>query len=348
MLFLASYIPISSAWWIIDGSDQFFAFASIFWFFVYTTLSAMRWKRPQKGASEGEFVGWVAIVFAGVLVFLGILLVARFGLPTDVGFDTVYQRRSEYAKWLPGGLLAYLFSWSVFVFCAYLFVIPRYYYFKVIAVLYLYIAYAASGNKIYMFLIPVLVLVNLVVSRRLTSILSPLFAAGTIVSILFYWGGETWVPTLTQRLLVLPADIAFRYMDFFKQPLSYSYSFLSNFFSYEYTELPGNLIGTAYYTPGDNATAGFLVDAFINVGWFGLLPLIIFFVLLRNLLPPARDAIIVVPFLAQLQDTPLPTSLLTGGGGIMIAVAFLMSRIGQSKKGERESFELDQPSSVRN
>jgi len=185
------------------------------------------------------------------------------------------------------------------------------------------------------------VFVDIIVSRRLTWIVTPLVAVCTFVSLLFFWSGEIWLPSLVQRLLVLPADISFRYVDFFRYHLLYSYSFLSVFFPYEYAELPGKLIGAAFYSAGDNATAGFLVDVFINVGWFGLLPLVLFFTFLRNALPPAKSSIIIVPFLAQLLDTPLPTALLTGGGGLMIAVAFLISRTGRDGGAVQKTLKLN-------
>ncbi|MGX9393873.1 hypothetical protein ACWX0K_13190 [Nitrobacteraceae bacterium UC4446_H13] len=341
VLFLASYVPLSSAWWITSGSSQFFIFASIFWLCVYVSLQIMRWKRIQRGEGNGRIVGALALVFASLLIFLGVILLQKFGIPSQFGFESVYERRSEYGKWLTGGLLVYLLSWSVFVFSSYLFFVSKSHLYKILAVVYILFIYAISGNKIYVLLIPIFIFVNIVVSRRLTWIIAPLFAVGTFASVLFFRSGEIWLPSLVQRLLVLPADISFKYVDFFRYHLLYSYSFLSFFFPYEYAALPGKLIGSAFYSAGDNATAGFLVDVFINIGWFGLLPLIVFFVFLRNALPPAKSSIIVLPFLAQLLDTPLPTALLTGGGGLIIAVAFLISRTGRNDRAVQKTLKLD-------
>lgn len=151
-------------------------------------------------------------------------------------------------------------------------------------------------------------------------------AAGIFLSIIVFDWGDVWVPTVAQRLLIMPADISFRYIGYFKDPLLYSYSFMSSFFTYRFDELPGLLIGRLFYNAGDNATAAFTSDMFVNLGWWGLPPLVLFFLILRLTLAPGVHLVLLLPFFIQLIDTPLPTALLTGGGGLMILGALLIAR----------------------
>ena len=325
-LFLISYVPTTTAWWITDGSDQYFWFATIFWVAVLILNTSARRRLPVWSGRSAGAVNLLSLAYSGVLLFLGALLYQRFGFPMSLGFDTAYFRRAAFNEWLPRGILVYLFSWSVYVFCAYLLFVPKGWIYKLTAVIFIFLFFAVSGNKVYALILPVFIFIWIVTLYNMSWIMAPVMAVGLSFSVVVFGLGDVWVSTVAQRLMIMPADISFRYVGYFKEPLLYSYSFLSSIFAYEFGELPGLLIGRLFYNPGDNATATFTSDMFVNLGWWGLLPLVFFFYILRRTLASGVHLVLLLPFFIQLIDTPLPTALLTGGGGLMILGALLIAR----------------------
>ncbi len=267
---------------------------------------------------------WIRLIYIALLVYMAALIYMRFGLSTSIGFDTAYARRAAFNDWVPGGILAYLFAWSVYVFCVYLIFYDRNWASLAVGLLFIALLYSSSGDKIYVLIVPFLVYMSFVARFGMAWVLAPSLSLALIGSSAFFWLGEIWVPTIAQRMVIMPSDISFHYADYFKEPLAYSYSFLSSIFSYGYEKLPGHTIGDAFI-PGENATAGFLADMYTNLRWWCLAPLVLFFVTLRWALRSSPAVVLMLPFLFQLIDTPLPTALLTGGGGLMIGAALVLS-----------------------
>jgi hypothetical protein len=332
LLFLASYVPVTAVWWISEEAGSYVLFVSIFWALVLALTPAVR-RPPAPVGEPGRVQERISLIYVAALLVMGAAILARFGLPTDFGFETAYVRRSEYAAWLPAGPIIYVFSWSVYVFCVYLLFVSRPILHKIIAVAFIALIFAASGDKIYALIVPVLMFAQ-VVARRGIWLAVPLLASiGVITSAAYFQAGGLWIPSLVQRLLFLPAAIGFNHIERFQEHLLYSYSFLSWAFKYDYHLIPSLLIGEEFYGNNDNATANFTVDAFVNIGWFGLPLLTFFFVWLRQVLAPGPHLIVVIPLFVQLLDTPLPTALLTGGGILMIATAYIVSSSQRPAKG---------------
>lgn len=97
----------------------------------------------------------------------------------------------------------------------------------------------------------------------------------SLSGVVFFVLGDVWVPAIVNRFLVLPTDISFNYVRYFQSgELFYAYSFMSLFVDYEYSNFPAQLIGSVYYADGDNASVNFLADAYVNLGWFSIVPLL--------------------------------------------------------------------------
>jgi hypothetical protein len=331
LLFLASYVPVTAVWWISEEAGSYVLFVSFFWALVLTLTPAVR-RPPAPVGEPGRVQERISLIYVAALLVMGAAILARFGLPTDFGFETAYVRRSEFAAWLPAGPIVYVFSWSVYVFCVHLLFVSRLILHKIIAVTFIALIFAASGDKIYVLIVPVLAFAHVVARRGIWLVVPLLFAIGVIASAAFFEAGD-WIPSLVQRLLFLPAAIGFSHIERFPEHLLYSYSFLSWVFKYDYHLIPSLLVGEEFYGNNDNATANFAVDAYVNIGWLGLPLLIFFFVWLRQVLAPGPHLIIVIPLLIQLLDTPLPTVLLTGGGILMIATAYIVSSSQRTAKG---------------
>lgn len=320
LLFIASYVPLTTAWWICQGPTEYLAFASVFWMLLLAMVPAVKKPRPALG-EKSILQQMISVGYAALVLLLAAAILARFGLPTDFGFDSVYNRRKEFSDWLPRGPAIYVFSWSVYVFCAYLLFVSRSWVYKAISIGFILLIFAASGDKIYALVVPVLLFALVVVRRNLWVFVPPLAAIGVTSSVWLFMAGELWVPSLIERILFLPADIAFHYVERFPDKLVYGYSFLSSFFEYREVLLPSFVIGKEFYSGVDNATANFLVDNYVNLGWAGLVVLLAFFVSLRRWLASGPHLIVLLPMFLQLLDTALPTTLLTGGGIIMIGTA---------------------------
>jgi hypothetical protein len=148
-----------------------------------------------------------------------------------------------------------------------------------------------------------------------------LLAVIIFISIVFYHWGEIWIPSLVHRYISLPSDISYKMALFFESDLLYySYSFLSLFFKYHGNDVPSKIIGDIYYSVGDNATASFLVDSYINIGYLGLFLLCGAIISLRLLVIRNPRSILILPFIFQLIDTPMPTAFLTGGGFLALLI----------------------------
>lgn len=332
LLFLASYVPATAVWWISDEAGGYMAFVSIFWALVLILTSAAR-RPPVTVGEPGLAQEGISLIYVTALLVMGGAILAGFGLPTDFGFATAYARRSEFVEWLPTGPIVYVFSWSVYVFCVYLLFVSRPVLYKITAATFIALIFAASGDKIYVLIVPVLMFAHVVARREIWLVVPLLFAIGVVASAAFFHVGELWIPSLVQRLLFLPAAIGFHHIEIFPENLLYSYSFLSWVFKYDYHLIPSLLVGEEFYSNNDNATAKFTVDAYVNIGWIGLPLLTFFFVWLRQVLAPGPHLIVVIPLFVQLLDTPLPTALLTGGGMLMIATAYIASSSQRTAKG---------------
>lgn len=332
LLFLASYVPVTAVWWISEGAGSYMAFVSIFWALVLMLTPAMR-RPPAPVGEPGLAQERISLIYVTALLVMGGAILARFGLPADFGFETVYVRRSEFVEWLPTGPIVYVFSWSVYVFCIYLLFVSRPVLHKIVAVTFIALIFAASGDKIYVLIVPVLMFAHVVARRGIWLAVPLLGALGVIASAAYFYAGGLWIPSLVQRLLFLPAAIGFHHIERFQEHLLYSYSFLSWAFKYDYHLIPSLLVGEEFYGNNDNATANFAVDAYVNIGWIALPLLTLFFVWLRKMLAPGPHLIVVIPLFVQLLDTPLPTALLTGGGILMIAAAYIVSRSQRTAKG---------------
>lgn len=330
LLFIASYVPLTSAWWIAEGPSEYVIFASAFWLLTLMATSGFRRREAMDARRIGFAEEGIGFAYAVLLLFLGGAILLRFGIPTHFDFESVYSRREAFHDWIPRGPAAYIFSWSVYVFCVYLLFVANSIVYKTIAAGFILLIFSASGDKIYALIIPVLIFAYVLAQRKLWMSVLPLAATGILVSAWLFHVGELWVPSLVQRLLFLPADIAFHYVERFPEKLIYGYSFLSSIFDYRESNLPSFIVGKEFYSGNDNATANFLVDAFVNIGWIAIPLLVGFFLLLRLILSPGPHLIVLVPLFLQLLDTALPTTLLTGGGALMVATAYMIAR----KKGE--------------
>jgi hypothetical protein len=327
-LFFSLFIPLLSMLWIENAALSFVAFCALFWSLLFVALSLVpRVLPPLERETVFELrLGYLYLLI--IFVLMG-MLIANFGVSWDLSFESVYDRRKVFAAWLDGSVIAYLYAWSVYVFASYLIFISRNSILKLAGLLYIFLFYLVAGDKIYLFLVLVIFAIKVMIYKGGATLLLCLFILLSLAGTLFWLvGNEIWIPTIVQRFLIMPSDISLNYIDYFgKENLLYGYGFLSSVFDYGYTDMPSKVIGAEYYTAGDNATVNFLADAYVNFGWASMAPLLLFFMSLRLLLPSSRYLVLLVPIFVQAVDTPLPTILLTGGGGVIIVTAFVLTHL---------------------
>lgn len=330
-VFYSFVIPLLACSWILPEVDYgFLHFSLVFWFLLYFLLVFLGSRGCEVGvlcARSGLSIRLFSRMYIACLFFLASVMYLRFGIPADFGFDSVYERRKSFVEWRGGGLWVYLFNWSVYVFATYLVFISHSRMAKILGITYLLFFFGVAGDKVYLFLfLSIFFLVTVV--RMQSVLLVPLLfvSLGGVGVGSYYYSESPWLPAIVNRFLLLPMDISYHYTAFFKgEYLVYSYSFLSAFFAYPYSQLPASLIGDHFYNAGDNANVNFLADAYINIGWFSLPVLLVFFASLRRCFSNARFLILLVPFLTQLLNAPLPTSILTGGGWLAIFTCALLN-----------------------
>ncbi|MDW3681724.1 hypothetical protein RA280_08175 [Cupriavidus sp. CV2] len=328
-LFLATFLPSATVFWVADGDFSFFAFDAAFWigcsviFYFLSELypwQAARYDDARVSRWETPF----ACVYAAIVSLLLLNLLRSYNIGLDFSFASVYARRKEFVEWLSGAW-TYPYAWSVYVFAVFLIFIPRLKTIKLLGIGYVLVFFLSAGDKVYLFLVFLIIAFLLLrgISIAVTLILAAFAGLFTAASIF----DSVWLGFIVNRFVILPLDIAFKYASHFSgEYLMYSYSFLSKVFHYSYDGAPAQIIGDIYYLKGDGANVNFLADAYVNFGWLSIAPLLGFFAILRTVFRDSKYLILLTPLLIQLMNAPLPTVLLTGGGVLMILSCYLLSR----------------------
>ena len=332
-LFFSIFIPVGTLYWVEQGDFLYLMFCSVFWFLLFFVLyiSVLRRHSVLSFFENKKIELVVGVLYFLVLALLGGGLLRNFDISAGLGFDSVYERRRSFAGWLEdGGIWVYLYAWSVYVFAVYLIFVSSAKFLKFVGALYVVALYAVAGDKVYLFLLVLICFLIFSSKKGRSTMILCAFIFLTLLGVCsFQLFGNVWISAIVHRFLILPADVSFNYIDYFNDGLLlYGYSFLSSFVGYNYSELPAKLIGSFYYTDGDNANVNFLADAYVNLGWFSIAPLLLFFVVLRMTFRDTKYLVLLIPVFVQAINSPLPTLLLTGGGGLMIVGCYALSRSG--------------------
>lgn len=142
---------------------------------------------------------------------------------------------------------------------------------------------------------------------------------------------------LLRRYFIIPAYLNHVYLEFFDgMQLRYSYSFLSSFFTYPFEVGPTFLIGQeAFGNIETNANNGFMSDAFMNFGYWGLFG---FTVLVGLIIKFFDELSIHAKFfglffllLNSLRSSALPTIMLTHGLWLLLVLSFFLLRNSKSR-----------------
>lgn len=324
-LLIATFLPATSVYWVVEGSTDFLIFCATFWALLCLCLFFVApWRgAPSEAMPTSRFEAPLTKLYAVLLALLLLNLLHSYSIGLDFSFTSVYERRREFVAWLSNGW-TYPYGWSVYVFAVFLIFVARSRLLALFALGYVAVFFLSAGDKVYLFLLLLLLAFQWLrggrhaVAQILFAFIALFFTAVLLDSL--------WLGFIVNRFVILPIDIAYRYAwHFAGQQLWYGYSFLSAFVSYPYDGAPSQIIGDIYYLRGDGANVNFLADGYVNLGWPALLPLLTFFVGLRAVFRRSRYLILLCPLLIQLMNAPLPTVMQTGGGILMVAASLLLS-----------------------
>lgn len=220
--------------------------------------------------------------------------------------------------------------------------IQRKFYFTIIAVLLTIITYLMMPQKsIFLGIFVVLFFYFFKQPLRKVAVFTGLVLSLLLLGVVLTYTSDSIVleSLLLRRYFIIPAYLNHVYLEFFdKIPLQYSYSFLSGFYKYPFEVGPTFLIGDAAFgSIKTNANNGFMSDAFINFGLWGMFG----FTLIVGLIIKFFDELSIDAkffglfflLINLFRSTALPTMVLTHGLWLLILLSFVVLRNTLKKSG---------------
>lgn len=258
----------------------------------------------------------------------------------------VYDYRLQLRETM-GGVLAYLDNWVMKIFNPFCIVYSLYSRKRVLIVLFLtlqVLLFGFSSHKSVLFAGFVIVLTYFLVPYFMRSPFNLIkcFIGGT-VSLIIVSASEIEnnftiiLYSLYRRIFCVPAQINFRYYDFFSEHGFdwFHQSFLRHFFVSKFDMRLPFMIGAEYYgNPETSANTGFLASGYAQGGFIVMLMysvivgLMIAFIasLARNLSERFALAFSILPLFFLFTSSDLPSSFVTGGIGWMIILMYILQK----------------------
>ena len=299
------------------------------------------------------------IIYYGFLANTIIVLFACFfynGLPSldALNFRNVYEVREEF--YLPK-ILNYLYNFEIkfiLIFLIILYLHKKNYIKFVLMIITLLLLYIYKGDKITLLSLPLAIFVYYIfkLSNKysIDKFIPSAFALLVVISIITYNIFSMFFLVAIRRLMIVPANLKFLYLDFFSQnPKLGIFGTIFNAIlkipsEYDYITYP-NLISSAYF--GDYqvySNTGFLAEGYARFGYVGIIiiPVILGFVISILNRNSGRFgiyfmmAISALP-LMNLNDGFLLPSLTFGGILLLIIVSifFDINYVGKNNKKDK-------------
>ncbi|MFQ5850699.1 MAG: hypothetical protein ACE5JU_08930 [Candidatus Binatia bacterium] len=354
LLVVLSYVPMLTVFALADGPRMFVYGVTGFWLlvlFMSSLIPAPRLPRVKQSQAKVIYIS----------LYICMAIVSLFVIYEYLGFAAVfdlakaYDIRSEFVQaGLP--LKGYYFHWMANVLNPIFLVIcianKRWLLSIAIILLQLFIA-SSVGLRSYYFVLPFALGVVWVLTRK-----NSLWALGVISSVvvilelvLFVLARSIleYTPLLSveklflvpvhARALFVPAQLSFYYYDFFSLsgPIPFVYHFkyffkVFEFREYSYAASPANLVGAEYFgKPELAAVTGIVGDAYMNVGFLGLVLWAMVLVVLLKLVDGCSKGVdlrigiaaIAMPSLSM-SSTYLIRAVVTGGLLLSVVMLFLL------------------------
>ena len=301
--------------------------------------------------------------FASLTLFIAIFVVSKFEF--NLNFGEIYDIRATYDSKTPG-LLRYIVFWSAYFSAPYLFLRGVYYTsIPKIALIFTFtfvqlLLFSIGNNKSFLIIFASVVVYTLYdkrinktihwnliqnYNRYYVGLLATLYA----IVLLFphYYIVASFLFLRTVSLAPRQLDLYYQFVHDLDSPLTYlSQNFpFRLFLHYPHDEVLGVEVSKAVLKIDSNANAAFLFsDGIAAFGiYFG--PVVAFlllnFVLGLVMLNPERNerlrVILIIPYLIQLLNTSIFTTVITGGGLFIVLLGLCVDR-GRHNSCQSDSF----------
>jgi len=340
LLILFSYVPVLTVYAMSDQSRFFTYYTTIFWIMIFLLTKVPTLFFPSLNEKQAKIIYYSFFVcLAATVIFL---LYKYLGFFLNFDLSKVYNTRSYYisAKVPFGG---YLLNWMALILNPMFFAIflknRKFIYATLIVFIQLFL-FSVTGHKIYLFLLPYLFVLMLIITSKYpltftSSVLAIIIILGMFSYFLF---GDLWTSALfTNRTLLTPALLSYYHYDFFSNNgLIYlsAHHFFNVFISYPYHLDPSHLIGEVYFNnPNVNANNGIVSDAYMNFGVIGLIIWPILFTIFLKLIDSfSEEKDIRISFAAMgasvivFTNGAFLTSMLTNGLFIGLILLYLLPK----------------------
>lgn len=261
------------------------------------------------------------------------------GLPSLVllDFNNVYKFRGNINYGYP--IMKYLVNWQANIINPFLIVLNLENRNKVAFILVCFLQlliYLLTSQKAYLFYPIVMIFIILFIKWK-KFIISSIYGIITIIIgslTIYYFKISLMIPSLfINRTLFLPAQISFQYYEYFSSNgfVLLSHSIFEKLFSEPpYTLHPIKIIGKVYYT-NNWPNTGYLGDAFMNFGIFGMIVFSIILAIILIIIDSLSNSdikklissVFIVLFMILLTNSALLTNLLTGGILLYMLILYL-------------------------
>ncbi len=345
VLFIVSIMPMYTIYAFMNQATKFMVFTTIAFMVQCLILVLMPRFHIVRIRNSKYFL---YCLLGGITAFVYLSMIRANGIPSlnRLNFLSVYEWRRNVKYPF---LMNYLVVWQAKIINPFLittsFLSKRKFAFVVSVFLEL-LLYLIAGHKTYLFISVAIVLVTMFIDKfHFGKISSKMASLG--VAFLLIWHLITkdivLASSFIRRFLMVPAQIRFFYYDFFsKEGFTYfATNTIGSLFGVtnEYTVPVPVLISDIYYNaPNGYANTGYIGDAYMNLGFLGMLIFCVVLGLIFKLIDSlsikiGKELVVGLSIFSvlTLNDGALLTNLLNGGMLFLLLILYLYSGFSNKK-----------------
>ncbi len=327
------FIPMCSVYGLMNNS-RIFMFTVFICFILLFNITSLNIILPKLGKIKRKSVLFIFIPIV-ITIINFIWLYSKVGFSIKLNLNNIYDLRDNFGVILnnSASIFSYLFQWQGNVINLFWFGISyrKKNYFGIIISLLLQIwLFSANGSKTLFFSQVFCILIVIAFIRKISSykIIISIEILQIISIIAMFFDKINLLAILSHRLLFIPAQLPFKFYEFFSEHglLNFSHSIFKRFVEYPYALSPYKLIGLEYFNSASvNANTNFLGDSYMNWGLIGMIIftiiLAMIFIFIDNISKDKDKAlclfITLIP-IYLLTNGALLTIILTSGLGISL------------------------------
>lgn len=347
ILFAFSGISNITLYGLKNINDSDFFIVIIYWTLICLIawfFSRVKLNNRNKGKVTFNFdIKTELLIVLSIMITVYLLL--KFGSNGLLSLNDAYEARAEFRQQSLNTIDSYLMSWNAVVilpWCCLSALNKRKYFMLAIVLFLAMMMFSINGMKTWIILYVIIFCIYFLCKYINTNNLLSYILAGMsmmmwIALFIFYRYENYTLLGLVNRSIILPGEINYYYLDFFKNnDLLYLRESIFKVFDSPYNTLSSILISKKYMTAAfyHNATNGLLGDAFANFGIIGIFiyPVMINVVakILKFIIVDMNDFYKYSIYFIQfwlLINTSFFTWIMTGGFALVCFIAFVFRKI---------------------